>query len=137
MRQGSMIHICEPEFTRDLEIALEEAYIAHTTTSPNNHILASLDLARMQAEMEGFDRLKRAVQIAAYIRKELQTEHVRALSLEDLTTLKLLENNEVYLDPLKITLFFQNISANSARNLFAFVDFGFMISTPSNSSSFS
>ena len=34
--------------------AFHEAYLTHTTTSPNYQILASLDLARRQVDLEGY-----------------------------------------------------------------------------------
>src|SRR5699024_12677470 len=54
LRQGSMIHVFDQEFSFGAEEAFHEAYMTHTSTSPNYQILASLDLGRRQVEMEGF-----------------------------------------------------------------------------------
>ena len=37
-----------------------EAFLTHTTTSPNYQILASLDLARRQVDLEGYGLVERA-----------------------------------------------------------------------------
>src|SRR5699024_6246411 len=54
LRQGSMIHVFDQEFSSGAEEAFHEAYMTHTSTSPNYQILASLDLALRQVEMAGF-----------------------------------------------------------------------------------
>ena len=51
LRQGSMIHIWDEEFSRRVADNFQEAYMAHTTTSPNYQILASLDVGRRQVEL--------------------------------------------------------------------------------------
>jgi arginine decarboxylase len=77
MRQGSMIHVRDPLFDDVVKRPFEEALKAMVTTSPNASILASLDVARMQAEMEGYDRIARACSIARWIRSELAEGHCR------------------------------------------------------------
>ena len=54
LRQGSMIHVWDQDFKLDAEDAFHEAFMTHTSTSPNYQILASLDLGRRQVEMEGY-----------------------------------------------------------------------------------
>lgn len=54
LRQGSMIHVWDRDWKRGTEEAFHEAFMTHTSTSPNYQILASLDLGRRQVEMEGF-----------------------------------------------------------------------------------
>jgi len=49
LRQGSMIHIFDEDFSQRNEESFHEAYMTHTSTSPNYQILASLDLGRRQA----------------------------------------------------------------------------------------
>lgn len=113
MRQGSAIHVFDHQFcspaTGGTRSAFEEAFKGHVTTSPNLHILASLDVARMQAEIEGFDLLGGALRIATLIRHELSAGPVRALTLKDLITQRLAESNEAWLDPLKVTLHFDRM----------------------------
>jgi arginine decarboxylase len=122
MRQASMIHVHDDDAMRAR--ALDEAVEAHVTTSPNVHLLASLDVARMQAEMEGFDRLKDAHEIATWIRSEFSTGHIRALEMVDLTTDRLTTFNEATLDPLKITLYVDGISGARFREDVLYGQFG-------------
>ena len=49
LRQGSMIHVWDQDFSQKVEATFHEAYMTHTSTSPNYQILASLDLGRRQA----------------------------------------------------------------------------------------
>ena len=53
LRQGSMIHVFDQDFRQKVEETFHEAYMAHTSTSPNYQILASLDLGRRQARPRG------------------------------------------------------------------------------------
>src|SRR4029077_858013 len=53
-RQGSLILVNDDDFD-SVEEAFTEAFLTHTSTSPNLQIIASLDLARRQAELEGPD----------------------------------------------------------------------------------
>lgn len=52
LRQGSMIHVFDQDFEQKVAEAFHEAYMAHTSTSPNYQILASLDLGRRQVALE-------------------------------------------------------------------------------------
>src|SRR5207247_2411745 len=54
LRQGSMILVWDDDF-HQVEGPFEEAFFTHTSTSPNQQIIASLDLARRQMELEGYD----------------------------------------------------------------------------------
>ena len=64
LRQGSMIHVYDQEFSSGAEDAFHEAYMTHTSTSPNYQILASLDLGRRQVEMEGFALVQKQLDLA-------------------------------------------------------------------------
>ncbi len=114
MRQASMIHMLGPKDFLD-NPALEESVISHTTTSPNVHLLASLDVARMQVQMEGFDRLRTARSIAERIRDGLSSSAVRPLTLKELAR-ELVDTAEVGLDPLKITLCCEGIPGMKFRD---------------------
>ena len=59
LRQGSMIHVFDQDFHAEIEDAFHEAYMTHTSTSPNYQILASLDLGRRQVELEGFELVQK------------------------------------------------------------------------------
>ncbi len=70
LRQGSMILVWDDDFRR-VEGAFEEAFFTHTSTSPNLQILASLDVARRQMELEGYELTMHAAEIAFRIRREV------------------------------------------------------------------
>jgi arginine decarboxylase len=70
LRQGSMILVWDEDFHR-VEGPFEEAFFTHTSTSPNLQILASLDVARRQMELEGYELTMRAAEIAFRIRREV------------------------------------------------------------------
>ena len=52
-RQGSMMLVWDEDF-HHVEGPFQEAFLAHTSTSPNLQLIASLDLARRQMELEGY-----------------------------------------------------------------------------------
>lgn len=73
LRQGSMIHVYDQDFRQKVESPFHEAYMTHTSTSPNYQIVASLDVGRMQAEMEGFELVHAQVEAALSLREQLYT----------------------------------------------------------------
>jgi arginine decarboxylase len=75
LRQGSMIHVNDDDFSC-VEEAFEEAFFTHTSTSPNQQIIASLDLARRQAELEGFELVMRHTGLALRLRREINRHPV-------------------------------------------------------------
>jgi arginine decarboxylase len=89
LRQGSMIHIFDQDFNYRNEEAFHEAYMAHTSTSPNYQILASLDLGRRQVELEGFGLVQKQVELAMILYDEIDRHPLvrkwfRFLTTEDL-----------------------------------------------------
>ena len=72
LRQGSMILVWDDDFHM-VEGNFQEAFLAHTSTSPNQQIIASLDVARRQMELEGYELTMRAAEIAFRIRREVNT----------------------------------------------------------------
>jgi arginine decarboxylase len=70
LRQGSMILVWDEDFHR-VAGPFEEAFLAHTSTSPNLQIIASLDVARRQMELEGYELTMRATELALKIRREV------------------------------------------------------------------
>lgn len=73
LRQGSMIHVRDQDFKGEVAQAFHEAYMTHTSTSPNYQILASLDLGRRQVELEGLELVQKQVETAMAIRKAVNT----------------------------------------------------------------
>ncbi|MCY1020049.1 aminotransferase class I/II-fold pyridoxal phosphate-dependent enzyme [Pyxidicoccus sp. MSG2] len=88
-RQGSMIHIRDDDFERRAEEPFREAYFTHITTSPNHQLVASLDLARRQMDLEGFAMVKEAYQLALRMRERMRENpllhrYFRMLDVDDL-----------------------------------------------------
>ncbi len=73
LRQGSMIHVNDQDFKGEVEQSFHEAYMTHTSTSPNYQIVASLDVGRRQVELEGFEFVQRQVEAAMAMRRAVST----------------------------------------------------------------
>lgn len=74
LRQGSMIHVFDQDFEQKAHEAFHEAYMTHTSTSPNYQILASLDVGRRQVELEGYEFVRNTVGLSMMLRKQI-TDH--------------------------------------------------------------
>ena len=74
LRQGSMIHVNDQDFKGEVEQSFHEAYMTHTSTSPNYQIIASLDVGRRQVELEGFEFVQRQIEAAMSMRRAI-TDH--------------------------------------------------------------
>ncbi|MBB3065228.1 aminotransferase class I/II-fold pyridoxal phosphate-dependent enzyme [Limibacillus halophilus] len=89
LRQGSMIHVYDQSFRTKVEDAFHEAYMTHTSTSPNYQILASLDVGRRQVELEGFELVQKQVEMAMVLRQAVAShpllrKHFRFLTVQDM-----------------------------------------------------
>ena len=67
-RQGSMLFVKDVDF-HTVEAQFKEAVFTHASTSPNQQLIASLDIARRQMELEGYGLVANAIEIAFAIRK--------------------------------------------------------------------
>ena len=131
LRQGSMIHVNDQDFNEDNHEAFEEAFMTHTSTSPNQQIIASLDLARRQAELEGYELVAQQILLALELRKQVNhhpliSKYFRFLDPVDMIPAKYRESglarygdpgvtwktvadawaeDEFALDPTRLTLF--------------------------------
>ena len=72
LRQGSMVLVKDPEYP-SVEEQFHEAVFTHASTSPNLQIIASLDVARRQMELEGYELVNRAIQLALDLRREVNS----------------------------------------------------------------
>jgi arginine decarboxylase len=72
-RQGSMIHVNDEDHEALVKEPFEEAFMTHTSTSPNYQIIASLDLARRQAELEGYALVREQIALALTLRQEVNS----------------------------------------------------------------
>ncbi|NDJ88642.1 aminotransferase class I/II-fold pyridoxal phosphate-dependent enzyme [Mycolicibacter kumamotonensis] len=132
LRQASMIHIRDQDFNALAREAFTEAFLTHTSTSPNQQLLASLDLARRQVDIEGFQMVRRVYDMALVFRHRVRKDQLirkwfRILDEDDLVPDRfrastvssyrqvrqgaLAEWNEAWrsdefvLDPTRVTLF--------------------------------
>jgi arginine decarboxylase len=129
LRQGSIIIVADQDFHK-VEASFKEAFFTHTSTSPNLQIIASLDVARRQMELEGYELVSRATQLAIEIRREINnhpliSKYFRTATPAEMIpaeyrqsgftdwgeqgwrmkdTIGALDNDEFYLDPTRITL---------------------------------
>ncbi len=85
LRQGSMIHVHDQDYKAQVEEPFHEAYMTHTSTSPNYQILASLDIGRRQVELEGFELVQKQVEVAMVLRQRISTHPLLAKYFEVLT----------------------------------------------------
>ena len=129
LRQGAMIHVWDQDFSQKVEETFHEAYMTHTSTSPNYQILASLDLGRRQAALEGFELVQKQIENAMRLRDAvdhhpLLSKYMRCLTTADLipaeyrpscidqplrsglpNMIKAWDCDEFVLDPSRITIY--------------------------------
>jgi arginine decarboxylase len=129
LRQGSIIVVADQDF-HTVEPSFKEAFFTHTSTSPNLQIIASLDVARRQMELEGYELVGRAIQLAIEARQQVNghpliSKYFRIATPAEMIpaeyrksgftdwgtpgwtmtdTMGALDNDEFYLDPTRITL---------------------------------
>ncbi|MEH6607976.1 MAG: ornithine decarboxylase [Halioglobus sp.] len=89
MRQGSMIHVYDQDFRHRSKAAFDEAYMTHTSTSPNYQILSSLDAGRRQVELEGYELVHKQIAAAMTLREQIYnnkrlSKYFRVLVSKDL-----------------------------------------------------
>lgn len=89
LRQGSMIHVYDQDFRGKVEEAFHEAFMTHTSTSPNYQIIASLDVGRRQVELEGYELVQKQIEAAMSIRcaiasHPLLQKYFRVLTVGDM-----------------------------------------------------
>ncbi|MCP4186899.1 MAG: ornithine decarboxylase [Gammaproteobacteria bacterium] len=89
LRQGSMIHVYDQDFSHKVQEPFNDAFLTHTSTSPNYQILASLDIGRRQVELEGFEMVQKQIELAMVIRESvashpLLSRYFRFLSADDM-----------------------------------------------------
>ena len=128
LRQGSMIHVFDQDFEQKVAESFHEAYMAHTSTSPNYQILASLDLGRRQVALEGIELVARQIENAMQLRDAIDnhpllSKYMACLRTSDMipedfrashigqplrtglrAMVKAWETDEFVLDPSRITL---------------------------------
>src|SRR3989454_7325425 len=98
---AAVIHINDPGFREHL---FRENFNMHTSTSPQYGLIASLDVARKQAMMEGYKLLSRTLELASEVRNLINSTRVfRVLELDDLLPDEV-RHDGIRLDPTKVTI---------------------------------
>jgi arginine decarboxylase len=129
LRQGSMILVKDVEYPT-VEQQFKEAVFTHASTSPNQQLIASLDVARRQMELEGFGLVGNAIEVALAIRRAVNrhpliSKYFRVVGADGMvpaeyrpsgftdflapdadwaTALKSFRDDEFCLDPTRMTL---------------------------------
>jgi arginine decarboxylase len=129
LRQGSMLFVKDVEF-HTVEQQFKEAVFTHASTSPNQQLIGSLDVARRQMELEGYGLVNNAMEIALAIRQAVNnnpliSKYFRILGADAMvpaqyrqtgfvdylspganwaTALRSLQDDEFCLDPTRMTL---------------------------------
>ncbi|MGY4507848.1 arginine/lysine/ornithine decarboxylase [Bradyrhizobium sp. USDA 3650] len=129
IRQGSMLSVKDVEF-HTVEQQFKEAVFTHASTSPNQQLIASLDVSRRQMELEGYGLVANAIEIAFAIRRAVNgnpliSKYFRILGADAMVPaqyrqsgftdylatgmnwaniLKSLDDDEFCLDPTRMTL---------------------------------
>ncbi|MFO7745858.1 MAG: aminotransferase class I/II-fold pyridoxal phosphate-dependent enzyme, partial [Psychroflexus sp.] len=85
-RQGSMIHVWDQDFRKKTQNTFMEAYMTHTSTSPNYQILASLDAGRRQVQFEGYELVEKSIELAMVFRAKVN-DHPRLKKYFDVLTI--------------------------------------------------
>ena len=84
LRQASMIHVRDADFNKQSREAFGEAFLTHTSTSPNQQLMASLDLARRQVDIEGFSMVRSAYKMALAFRQRVRADRLISSVVHDL-----------------------------------------------------
>ncbi|HET7780171.1 MAG TPA: hypothetical protein VFL07_16635, partial [Rudaea sp.] len=129
LRQGSIVAVKDEDYNHHVS-AFREAVFIHASTSPNAQIIASMDVARRQMELEGYELVRKAIEIALAIRKSVNehpviSKYFRVLGSDGMipkefrnsgftdflaaganwmTALKAVADDEFFLDPTRMTL---------------------------------
>ncbi|MFT8674867.1 MAG: ornithine decarboxylase [Acetobacter sp.] len=75
LRQGSIVLVRDVDFEH-VESQFHEAVFTHASTSPNQQIIASLDVARRQMQLEGYGLVANALQISLEIRRQVNNHPI-------------------------------------------------------------
>lgn len=158
-RQGSMIHIWDQDFGRKSEATFLEAYMTHTSTSPNYQMLASLDAGRRQVQFEGYELVERGIELAMSLRAKINDDpalnkYFDVLTVKDFIPAKYRETemaeyytrdtgwnrmetawaeDEFVLDPTKVTLHIgrTGVDGDTFKNRFLMDQFNIQINKTS------
>jgi arginine decarboxylase len=124
-----MIHVFDQDFDQKVQETFHEAYMAHTSTSPNYQILASMDIGRRQADLECVELVQKQVENAMQLRDAIDKHPLPSKYMHCLSTAEMIpdcfrpshldqplrtglrnmatawDQDEFVLDPTRITLY--------------------------------
>ncbi len=101
LSQAAYIHVNDPTFNEHI---FRENFNMHTSTSPMYSMIASLDVSRKQAVLEGYKLLQRTLMLADELREQINSTGVfRVLELEDCLPDEV-KDDGIRLDPTKVTV---------------------------------
>ena len=154
-----MIHIWDEDFRKKSESMFLEAYMTHTSTSPNYQMLASLDAGRRQVQFEGFEMVEKCIELAMVLRAKVNDDpslnkYFDVLTVKDFIPDKhrqsglgeyydkesgwnrmeeAWERDEFVLDPTKITLFIgrTGVDGDTFKNKYLMDQFNIQINKTS------
>jgi arginine decarboxylase len=146
LRQGSIVAVRDEDYNHHVS-AFREAVFIHASTSPNAQIIASLDVARRQMELEGYELVMRSFEIAFAIRAAVGrhpiiSKYFKVLGADGMvpaefrtsgfrdfltpgttwvTAVKSVQEDEFFLDPTRMTLVCgtAGLDGTSFKNLLA------------------
>lgn len=87
-RQGSMILVKDVDYPT-VESQFHEAVFTHASTSPNQQLIAGLDIARRQMELEGYGLVMNAIEVSLAIRQQVNahpliSKYFRVLTADEM-----------------------------------------------------
>lgn len=129
IRQGSMVLVKDVDYPK-VASQFREAVFTHASTSPNQQLIAGLDVARRQMELEGYGLVMNAISISLKIRASVNShplisKYFRILGADEMIpqefrqsgfvdylkpgtswadVVKAIREDEFYLDPTRMTL---------------------------------
>ena len=129
IRQGSMILVKDVDYP-SVASQFREAVFTHASTSPNQQLIAGLEVARRQMELEGYGLVMNAISIALKIRSAVNShplisKYFKILGADQMipaeyrqsgfvdylspgvtwaNVVKAMNEDEFYLDPTRMTL---------------------------------
>jgi arginine decarboxylase len=129
IRQGSMVLVKDVDYPT-VESQFREAVFTHASTSPNQQLIAGLEVARRQMELEGYGLVMNAISIALKIRMAVNrhpliSKYFKILGADEMipaefrqsgfvdylsegvswaNVVKAMHEDEFYLDPTRMTL---------------------------------
>jgi arginine decarboxylase len=140
LRQSSIVVVMDQDFHK-VEPMFKESFFTHTSTSPNLQLIASIDLARRQMELEGYELVTRATQLAIELRRDINNHPLISKYFKAATPAEMipadyrksgfadygapgwniakvgaaLDNDEFFLDPSRVTVLCGNAGYDGSQ----------------------